>query len=525
MDRYGSIVWKKGMRHEVYVVQLQKDLKALGFGNIGAIDGNFGRKTFWALREFQSYAKYATVAKLVRTTGPLHSRLAPVATGNQRYLGHIDGVANDDTRTLLEHWLASDWRCPVVINAWEIDSGGQKISLEAQNVWHHDDHEVSSSTIGFFAHDVSGQFPNAGVLADGSVLLGQYKTYGSFGGPLSTPPKFTQPSAEILPENLVGRPFTALNAFEQSTFRVVRAVSEVECLGFFDCINAYDSAIISAGPCHWTLGLVKRRNNVGQVYDGELCGTLAYAAWSKQAEFDRYLTFFGVNIRDSWVGPNGVSDGAELFDRDQFKFASWLSFIDENGDYSAVPNAEEDGNYFKSWHWIYRFTAAMRESAGLRLAIWDMARVRLRDVGRIKVQIGGAIRTVDEIFTSEKARALLHRWHIYRPGEISSSGPGTALRRIVQRAQAGGPGGWGGNPTNWTNAHETALLNANDAIIQDMGNADLKNTTANVSKWPGWHGPGTTNPRKYQLAHGLTPLSTKRGSFKFDNTGLPPAPP
>ncbi|MGO7377505.1 peptidoglycan-binding protein [Rhizobium ruizarguesonis] len=511
------------MQDSTYVALLQRDLKQLGFAVVGTADGDFGGRTFWALREFQSYSKYATVAQLNGTSGPLFDRLVPVKTGANQYQGHVDGIANTETRTLLEHWLASAWRCPVVINVWNLNSSGAKKSLEAQNVWLYNDHDVSSSKVAFFAHDLSGHFPHTGVLADGTTLLGRFIRYPGFGGPLSTPPLFTQPSAEITPENLIGRGYPQLSPAEQSTFRVVRAVSEVECLGFFDCINAYDSAIASIGPCHWTLGLVKRSNGVGQIYDGELCGTLAYAAWQAQAAFDFYFSFFGVNVRDDWTDQKGIPNGKRLFSQSLRKYASWLAFPDENGDYKPVPSAEQDGNYFKSWHWIYRFTAAMRESQALRSAIWDVARIRLRDVGSIPVDVSGISRRVDEVFTSEKARALLHRWHIYRPAEIASSGPGRALRRMVQlAAQSRVSGGWAGDPASWTDGHEKALIAAIDQTVQELGNTDLKNTVAYVESWPSWK--DGANPRNYQLSDGLAKLSARRNSFMFHNTALPPKP-
>src|SRR5690606_7699073 len=40
--------------------------------------------------------------------------------------------------------------------------------------------------------------------------------------------------AEVLPETLVGAAWSALGAAERSTFKVVRAVAEVECYAFFD---------------------------------------------------------------------------------------------------------------------------------------------------------------------------------------------------------------------------------------------------------------------------------------------------
>ena len=49
-----------------------------------------------------------------------------------------------------------------------------------------------------------------------------------------------------------------------STFRVIKAISELECMGVLDGMNAYDSAILSGGPVHWTLGLGKDEDGSSQ---------------------------------------------------------------------------------------------------------------------------------------------------------------------------------------------------------------------------------------------------------------------
>src|SRR4051812_3091303 len=77
--------------------------------------------------------------------------------------------------------------------------------------------------------------------------LGRYVTFLSFSGPLSEPPRLTWPDSEILPDALVGVSLNALLPAQRSTYKVVRAVSEVECIGFFDCLNAYDNAFVSGG--------------------------------------------------------------------------------------------------------------------------------------------------------------------------------------------------------------------------------------------------------------------------------------
>lgn len=517
MNRYGSVDLGPDTGDETNIARLQSDLKTLGFEIVGPVDGKYGRNTFHAVREFQSYAKYARVGQVVRDAERKFDRLDPVETGNNRYKGYVDGLANRETGDLLEHWLDSNWRCPVMINVWTIDRLRTKQSLQAENVWRYNDYTSSSGpSVAFFGYDLSGHFRNTGTLDDGTVLLGYYNEFQGYGGPLSTPPRFTDPLAEITPERLVGRSYAALTAAEQSTFRVVRAVSEVECYGFFDCINAYDRALVSMGPCHWTLGLVNRKTQPPSIDKGELCGTLSYAAWRSRRAYEFYFSFYGVNARDNWIDENGHPTGSRLFDPVQRKYSSWLSFIDASGNYSPVPNIEADGNYFKSWHWIYRYTAAMRESADLRKAIWDMARIRLRNVGEIQLSVAGADRRVDEVFTSELARALLHRWHIYRPSEIASSGPGLALQRILQTAtRTQVEGGWATNPARWTNDHESALLNAIDEATTKLGNKNLKQTMSEVRSWPQWWIDPRKNYRKYQLKDGLAALSSQRRSFQF----------
>src|SRR5690606_28273532 len=47
-----------------HVQQLQRDLRELGFAVISSPDGDFGRYTQWAVREFQIYARMERVAAL-----------------------------------------------------------------------------------------------------------------------------------------------------------------------------------------------------------------------------------------------------------------------------------------------------------------------------------------------------------------------------------------------------------------------------------------------------------------------------
>jgi hypothetical protein len=129
--------------------------------------------------------------------------------------------------------------------------------------------EFIGALAGAVVGPLKGGFGNlVGIHADGDVspliegqtwtgwfVIGDYmEGEDSEVGPHSAPPSHTFPGAELLPQFLVGRQLDKLTDTQRSTFRVVRAVSEVECVGFFDCMTAYDKAVISAGPCHWTLG-------------------------------------------------------------------------------------------------------------------------------------------------------------------------------------------------------------------------------------------------------------------------------
>lgn len=238
-----------------HVEALQRDLDQLGFHLVGGADGVFGRRTGWAVREFQLYARCEQVARedVDSTAARYLERLSPVATGAARYAGPISGVADAATRSALARWLAEDWRCPLVIEAWSRRHGRRHV-LRAGNLWLHD--ELASATPRMYARDFSAAYdePPPELLDDGLVTLGEFVPFLRWSGPRSQPPHHVWPAAEILPENLIGLAEERLDAAQRSTFNVVRAVSEVECLGFFDSLNAYDNAFVSAGPCHWTLG-------------------------------------------------------------------------------------------------------------------------------------------------------------------------------------------------------------------------------------------------------------------------------
>lgn len=173
---------------------------------------------------------------------------------------------------------------------------------------------------------------------------------------------------------------------------------------------------------------------------------------------------------------------------------------------------------------------AGRTIDGYRRSMWPMARIRLRDIRATKW--GGTSRTVwpnlagatiGAIFTSEKAMAMVLRWHIRSPGHMVSGGhAGRRLRNALNRAQIIAPRlTWTGNPNTWTDAHEQALVQGLLAEVATR-DANLRDTVTQVSQWPTWNiNNPRTNPRGYTLRTPIGPLSAARNSFNLDASNLP----
>jgi peptidoglycan hydrolase-like protein with peptidoglycan-binding domain len=526
-----------------HVRDLQEDLRRLGFLVVGAPSGEFDRATEWAVREFQIYAKMPRVARVRAGVDASLRRGAHLVaadlgfdepTGLSAYVasleavdndacygGSVSGVVNAATRACIDRWLQNEWRCPVIVEAWSMRRGARHRPV-AINLWAHDAHASASPRM--FARDFTGYYTMpTGHAADDMHVIGDFVTYLTWSGPRSLPPQHTWTDAELLPAALTGT--ASPTGAARTTYRVVRAVSEVECIGFFDSVNCYDNAFVSVGPCHWTLGIVDAAG--GSVSRGELCGYLAYLRHADRAAFFAAFEFFGARIDRDWTSAAGANDGADLFDAGSRKYTGWVAQQQENGTFLRAPLNEADGNYFKTWHWHYRFVMAGRTIEGYRRRMWDMARVRLRDIlavpwGAGVANVGTRPATIGDVFTSERAVAMLLRWHIRFPGHVVSGGaPGTRLRNALRDAKAAGASlTWTGDPSRWTDAHETLLVDG----IMSASPANVHDTLEYVRDWPTW--VGGSNPRGFTLAAPMASrLSAARASFTLDGTGLPPAPP
>jgi hypothetical protein len=197
----------------------------------------------------------------------------------------------------------------------------------------------------------------------------------------------------------------------------------------------------------------------------------------------------------------------------------------------AAPEAEAEGDFLKHWHWFYRYVMAGRVNDGYRQRMWHMARVRLRDIlavtwGAGVANVGTRAPTIGDVFTSERATAMILRLHIRGPAWVVNGGnAGARLTGALARARAAQSGlGWNGDPSAWTDGHETALINGLTAELAANASAGVQQTVTYVRNWAGsWGG----NPRGYTLPLATVgnTLDDDRGSFTLDAANLPPAPP
>lgn len=430
------------------VRQLQTDLKNIGIGFIGSADGGFGFNTECAVREFQIYAKMPNVALQLQGASLIYGDTFMAVPNTDLYKGDVDGVVNNEVRRLLQVWDNNSWRIPVIIQPWTIKNNlKDKIYNGQGNIWKYD--EVKSNAPRMFARDFSGYYKIPTNRTANSIVVGDYATYSSWSGPRSEGSNMSWNETEITPDNWLGKPMTALSASEKSTFMVIRAVSRVECEGYLDRMNAYDNAFVSFGPFHWVLGLADIKNGQKVVTDGgEISSYIAYLKEKDKATFDKAFGFFGLDVTPNWNisgqsffysgGIRNYGKGRPAMKRKTGLIISLESMPDGTKGF-------EFGNYFRNWHWFYRFVMAARTIPNFTKYIWDFARLRLRDISSIPIKnLGFTDRngqakdpSIAEIFSSERAFALVTRLHVRYPSHVANlNSQDTGLKTILKNALA-----------------------------------------------------------------------------------------
>ncbi|MFE1288838.1 peptidoglycan-binding protein [Streptomyces sp. NPDC058751] len=597
-----------------HVRDLQRDLAELGFAVVaGDQAGVFGPHTEWGVREFQAYARDSRIARQtgqnpvpVRWAERLERAWCPE---EDRYAGPASGVVNAQTRFALALWKRERYRCPVVVEAFT-QAGAAVAGFD--NLWRHTQpgvtgHEICVTDFRNY-YDVPEAHRKAqpGGLPDGvpRVPVGSWVRYDQeykhtdnavppvtrganvvFEGGLSTSPASSwRPDSEVLPQTLLparapaSAPPTLADLVAAadadpgdgrlSTFKVVRAVAEVEAEGFFDVLNCYDSAFISGGLYHWTAGPtrvpastfpvlpvpvpppgsplwpVEPVRDHWEVRRGELWSLLALLKARYPEAFGRHFRAFGIDVLDAW-------NTAAIWDPGSRTYASTVTRETEAAP-AATPLRVREFNRLRGWHWAYRLAMAFRVEPQFRNAMWDLARQRVADVLALRwpdtpqapaannfaladVGVGPAARRplVGEVFTSERAVGMILRWHVNRPADmVTGQRAGTQLRQALRWARQNPAGANLLQPvTAWGDAEEARLL----AGLRAQCPAGLAASLERARDWPTWNPalPGQ-NPRGFTLPLDDLPnaapparpvgerqLRPDRGSFRLDDVDLP----
>jgi peptidoglycan hydrolase-like protein with peptidoglycan-binding domain len=500
------------------VQNLKQVLTDCGLGDlVGTIDNNYNWATYLSVREFQIYAKMGRVAQRPaspNSSGPLSDSLT-TAENTEPYTGPVSGVVDLTTDSQMSRWSTNLYHIQLITEAWTM-SNGTRTSLQSQNFIRHD--AMTNVSPRVWMRDFTGHYtlPTARQ-NDTHTVVGGYSAYAGWGGPVSLPryDHTWSPESEFLPDHCTGKTWATMTAAEKSTYRTIRSICERESLGYFDCMNAYDRAVVSAGPYHWTICILESAspNKPG---NGELVPLLARLRVNHPTEYQTYFEYFGVRPSDDWG-----TKGDDFFDTSKHKYSGWLSFQLTATDYVDIPRIRELGDYFRTWHWFYRVQMMCRLSSDVQEEMWTYARMRVRDIqatewdGTATVSDGnGGTRNalIGDYFTSEKALAMITRWHVWSPGGMVSGGnAGSWLKQVLTAANLTG------DPSTWTDANEATLITK----LREKGRAKatgLGDGLDDINTWP------TSMPSSWNLTLNTATVGTfsaDRNSFDLDTTGLP----
>ena len=498
-----------------------------------------------ALREFQTYAKLPVAAQLADAGKPYYAeRLKSVDLPPEHRLltEGVTGAQTPRTLELIDIWIDKKYRCPVVVECWRAQRTNLKDGTkwwtrrmdgkvpapkpDGENIWLWDDpKEFNAALRGrkMFVRDFTKRFDDHPVfkrlVEDATwprLLLGSQNGTLPQDGPFSDKTS-QQVAIKVTPLSLTGKNYLDLTDIKTKiTYRVVRAVSEAECQGYFDTVNCWDKALLSIGLCHWTIA----HPDSGPLALGELEAMLAYAKKLDPKTLKAVTGDTGVEPSLPWY--NGDK---KILNKDTRKYEtqfSQLVLVNKDGklvEYlQPVPFDRNRYNFFRSWHWFYRVQMACRTSPEIQKVMWDMARFRLRDIITAPVGIdgikngAGAPARIGDVFTSEQSLVWLMEWHVYLPSHVFEGGQATAeLKKIIKQSGVDLT-----KPTDkWDPDDELKLVHSFEILDEELKRRfKLAMACGQLAQCP-HPDPAIKNPKA---------LSAARNSFKLDDTDLGPTP-
>ncbi len=513
-----------------------------------------------AIREFQSYAKLPFVAQVDDLTKPYYGaqlKSVPLPPEHQLLTESVTGAATARTIELMDIWIAQKYRCPVVIECWGskekklpdgtrwwgrwLFANGKPVAAPyGENIWLWDDpkkYDAPARGRRMFVRDFTRRFDNHDAykrLVDPDVgwsrlLLGRqaFKTVTKKkDGKIVETVVEDGPVADlagrlvairVTPELLAGKPYDQLSFNAKITYRVIRAVSEAECYGYYDTINCWDKALMSIGLCHWTIAFPDKDKDGNPVLHlGELEALLAYGKKMKPNVLPKAITAeTGLEPLHQWYDTD-----PQILNRDTRKYESQFSqmVLDNNVEKRVpMPFDRNRYNFLRSWHWFYRFQMATRTSAELQSLMWDMARFRLRDIRSAPAGLGikngaGAPAMLGDVFTSEQSMIWLMEWHVLEPNVVFKDGkPNEKLEAVIKKSKID----LTKKTSDWTDADELALLKSikNNTSTSIGERFDRALACRDLSSHP------HPDPKSRDKAP-----SSRRDSFMLDESGLGSSP-
>jgi hypothetical protein len=505
-----------------YVTVLQNDLQAIGIFPDLPIDGVFDQYTSWQLREFQIYAGMATVATVDQAqpaSAPLGDRLTPTQNAAQ-YTGPITGKLDGPTALALKTWKDNGYACPVVA-----ESRDSKDILAMDNVWYAD----AQTGYRIWVTDLTGTYnvdpariAAQGALGNGGthprILAGTFTTSAYGNGPVcergtawtdNTIPDGT----DITIDTLAGVSLDNATAATISTYNVIRAVAHVECPENFDVINGYDDARISVGPYHFTLYLLGGPS--------EMPALLSYLATALPDQYTAAFGRYGIYLANQW--PAGADPfSIALFDKGQVKWTTFPRQIGLQVGGAIVSMAQtnlsqgNDADYFRNWHWFYRWVMAWRMFPDFRQQCWSLCRYRIQalQAAAFPKTFAGLPNgtTLGQVYTSEYAVAALLRAHVNAPAAVIASRGASAFVVNSLQSEMGADPSLATNWPNWTNEQHQAV---DLALVEGLlaAAANHKNANGKPSPWP--YGADLMKALGYVSDTNIA-LSQDAHSFQFD---------